>query len=87
MTRLLGYKLGSIMCFDGALALLSPPRWAQFWRDVTLLLPSPLDQYTTEVIEVTEKYQVRSPRAMRAVFLLELAAGLLVLRLTSRAKC
>ena len=74
------------MCFDSALALLSPPRWGQFWRTMTLLFPPPVDQYTTEVIEVTEKYQARSPHAMRAVFLLELTAGLLVLRLASRAR-
>ena len=86
MLRLVGYKLGCVMCFDGALALLSPQRWGQFWRSMTLLLPPPLDQYATEIVEVTEKYQARSPRAMGAMFLLELAAGLLVLRLASRAR-
>lgn len=86
MTRLVGYKLGAVMCFDGALALLSPLRWGQFWRTMTLLFPPPLDRYTAEVIEITAKYQERSPRTMRAVFLLELAAGLLVLRLASRGR-
>lgn len=86
MVRLVGYKLGAVLCFDGALALLSPLRWGQFWRSMTLLFPPPIDGYATEVIEVTERYQARSPWAMRGLFLLELAAGLLVLRLASRAR-
>lgn len=86
MTKLFGYGLGSLLCFDGALAILSAKRWQQLWRyRSSFFLPS-LGRYANEVITVTQRYQITSPKSMKALFLAELACGVLILRLTSKVR-
>ncbi|GEM_PF-5189059 len=86
MLKLFGYGLGSLLCFDGAMGTLSARRWQQLWRDASSLVPSSLGQYANEVVTVTQRYQIASPKSMKALFLAELACGVLILRLTSKVR-
>lgn len=86
MLKLFGYGLGSLLCFDGLLAILSARRWQQFWRDASSLFLPPFGQYTNEVITVKQRYQITSPKSMKALFIAELACGVLILRLTNRVR-
>lgn len=86
MLKLFGYGLGSLLCFDGAMGTLSARRWQQLWRDASSLFLPPFGQYTNEVVTVTQRYQLTSPKSMRALFLAELACGVLILRLTSKVR-
>lgn len=73
------------MCFDGLLAILAPPKWAQLWKNGVVLLPGPTE-LLTEAIDLTERYQREALNSMRMLFGLEVLMGLLMLRLAARAK-
>ncbi|MBI2887230.1 MAG: hypothetical protein HYY02_08470 [Chloroflexi bacterium] len=84
MSHLLGLLLGAACCFDALLGLLSPQRWVAMWRDIAVLLPAPADEYVADAVELTETYRAKSPEGLRFFLLLQMAVGLLLLRLGSR---
>lgn len=84
MSHLLALLLGAACCFDALLGLLSPQRWLAMWRDVAAFLPAPTNEYVADAVELTETYREKSPEGLRFFLVLQMAVGLLLVRLGSR---
>lgn len=86
MTKLFGFFLGTLIIMDGLLGLLSPARWRQLWHDIASYLPGSAADCVDEMVQVTENHREKSPGAVSAFFALELGLGLLMLKLSCRAR-
>lgn len=86
MTKLFGFLLATLIILDSLLGLLSPARWRQLWQDIASYLPGSAADYIDEMVQVTENHREKSPSAVSACFALELGVGLLMLKLSRRAR-
>ncbi len=86
MSSLLGLLGGIFCCLDGAMGVASADAWRRWITGVAGIFPEPVPEYTEEIVDITERYREQAPGTIAVLFGIEIAFGLLLIRLATKRR-